>query len=652
MIKDSKVEEIKVLIEELNSASEAYYKYDREIMSNFEYDEKYDRLVFLEKETGTVFANSPTQNVGYETLAELPKEKHPKKMLSLDKTKEIEELKSWLKDKEGILSWKLDGLTMVLTYEDGKLVKAVTRGNGEIGEVITNNARVFANLPLNIKYKGKVVLRGEAIIRYSDFEKINNEIPEADAKYKNPRNLCSGSVRQLNNRITKERNVMFYAFSLVEGEDVGNSEYARREWLKEQGFEVVYGVKVNAGNITEVIKDFQNRIGSMDEPSDGLVLTYDDIDYGKSLGATSKFPKNAIAFKWKDEIRETVLREIEWSASRTGLINPIAIFDPVELEGTTVSRASVHNVSILKDLKLGIGDSITVYKANMIIPQIAENLTASGNLKIPDKCPVCEQNTVLKKDVEAEMLYCVNKSCPAKMLKNFSLFVSRDAMNIEGLSEATIEKFIQLGILKEPADFFRLQQYKEQIVQRSGFGEKSYNNLIESIENAKKTTPRRLLYGLGIKGIGAGTASLISGKNNDDWNKIINLSKEELLQIEGVGETLADAFVEFFENEETKNIARRVADKVTFKEIEVREQKFNGLTVVITGSLENFSGRKELKEIIEMGGGKVAGSVSSNTDYLINNDTASKSAKNKKAVELGIEIISEKDFMERFQINA
>lgn len=649
---DKTREEIKKLIGELNEAGEAYYNQGIEKMSNIEYDTKYDKLLALEKETGIVFSDSPTQNVGYETLSELPKERHEKKMLSLDKTKDVQVLKSWLGDKVGLLSWKLDGLTVVLTYNDGNLVKAVTRGNGQIGDVITNNARVFENLPLTIPYKGEVVLRGEALIRYSDFERINKQIPESEAKYKNPRNLCSGSVRQLNNKITKDRHVMFYAFTLVTGEDVGNSRIKQMEWLRSQGFQVVEGIGVTADNIEETVASFESKIAEKDEPSDGLVLIYDDIAYGDSLGETSKFPRNAIAFKWKDEIAETTLRKIEWSASRTGLINPIAIFDSVELEGTTVSRASVHNISILKELKLGIGDRIMVYKANMIIPQIEENLTMTGPVEIPKKCPVCSGDTLLKKETEAEMLYCTNPSCPAKMLKNFALFVSRNAMNIEGLSESTIEKLVQIGVVKEPSDFFRLQEHRAQVVEIEGLGEKSFENLLNSIEKARRTTPQRLLSGLGIAGIGYSNATLIADRCNREWERIVNLTKKELLNIDGVGEVLADSFIKFFGDKETRNIADRVAKKVIFEEVSRGKQKFTDLTFVITGNLNHFSNRKELQNIIEDGGGKVTGSVNSKTDYLINNDVNSTSSKNKKARDLGIEIISEEDFLERFDTDA
>lgn len=648
---ENRNERMKELVGILSKAAESYYKYDREIMSNFEYDRLYDELEMLEKETGIVLSGSPTRQVGYETLEELPKEAHPEKMLSLDKTKEVAALAAFLGDKEGLLSWKMDGLTVVLTYEDGALTKAVTRGNGEIGEVITANARVFKNLPLTIPYKGRTVLRGEAIITYSDFETINDNIPELDAKYKNPRNLCSGSVRQLNNQITAERNVRFKAFALVEGEYDGNLREGQFEWLVSQGFEIVEYRKVTAETIEDAVAYFAEKIVDMDEPSDGLVLIYDDIAYGRSLGVTAKFPRDAIAFKWKDEIKETTLKEIEWSASRTGLINPIAVFEPVDLEGTTVSRASVHNVSIMEELKLGAGDKITVYKANMIIPQIADNLTASGTCTPPDACPVCGGVTELNEESGVKTLYCTNPDCPAKKIKSFSLFVSRNAMNIEGLSEQTLEKLTAAGIVKTPGDIFRLKDHREEITAMEGFGEKSFEKLISAIDSARAAKPARLLFGLGIPGIGSANAAMIARCCGDDWEKMIGLTAEELKEIDGVGDVMAEAYVNFFADPANAAMADDVAGEVIFEEKgQGPEQIFEGMTFVITGSLERFSNRKELQELIQDRGGKAAGSVSAKTTALINNDTRSASSKNKKAKELGIPIISEEEFCERYGI--
>lgn len=638
------------LITLLNEAGKAYYQGATEIMSNFQYDKLYDELVVLEKELNVTLSNSPTVNVGYEVLSELPKERHEKPMLSLDKTKEISGLKDFLGNQKAIISWKLDGLTIVLTYRDGELQKAVTRGNGEVGEVITNNAKVFKNIPLHISYKGELVLRGEAVIGYKDFERINEEIEDVDAKYKNPRNLCSGSVRQLNNEITAKRNVKFFAFSLVkaEGVDFKNSRNEQMHWLSEQGFDVVEHEKVTSADIEEKVEMFAHKIEDNDFPSDGLVLVYDDIAYGQSLGTTAKFPRDSFAFKWADEIRETTLREIEWSPSRTGLINPVAIFDSVELEGTTVSRASVHNISIMEELELGIGDTIQVYKANMIIPQIAENLTRSGVKDIPEKCPVCKEKTEIKKVNNAKALYCTNPECQAKRIKSFALFASRDALNIDGMSEATLEKFILEGFIKEYADVFHLDRYEEEIKSMEGFGEKSYNKLQASVEKARTTTLPKVIYSLGIANIGLSNAKMICKEFHNNIEEIINATPERLNQIDGVGEVIAGTFVEYFSVEKhRKEFAHLLQEVVIPKEnAEEDRQIFEGIQFVITGSVNHFANRNAVKEVIESKGGKVTGSVTSKTNYLINNDTASTSSKNKKARELGIPIISEEEFLE------
>ncbi len=645
-----KLQLMKEKIELLNKAGKAYYQENREIMSNFEYDKLYDELEQLEKETGTVLSNSPTIHVGYELLSNLPKERHDKPMLSLDKTKEVSALKEWLGQNEGVLSWKLDGLTIVLTYENGKLSKAVTRGNGETGEVITNNAKVFVNVPVVIPHKKTLILRGEAVISYSDFEKINSEIPDADAKYKNPRNLCSGSVRQLNNKITAERNVRFYAFSLVraDGEEFSNSRINQLEWLKSQGFGTVEYKRVNGENIEETVRWFAENVTENGLPSDGLVLTYDNIAYGESLGATAKFPRDSIAFKWRDEIKETKLIEIEWSASRTGLINPIAVFEPVELEGTTVSRASVHNLSIMESLDLGIGDTITVYKANMIIPQISDNITRSGNIRIPDSCPVCGGEARIKNENDIKTLYCMNDDCLAKQIKSFTHFVGRDAINIEGLSEATLEKLIAKGMIKELADIFHVEKFKDEIVEMEGFGEKSFNNLAASVQKARKTTAARLLYSLGIPNVGLSNAKLISRKFGNNWSKIQNAAFEDLIEIGGIGDVMANAYVKFFSDEKRKVIVEDLLREVELEEAEENNepQVFENINFVITGSVEQFKNRDELKEEIEKRGGKVTGSVTSKTNFLINNDNLSSSSKNKKAKELGIKIITENQFVE------
>ena len=643
------LQRMKELVEKLDQAAKAYYQEDREIMSNQEYDSLYDQLEQLEKETGTVLTNSPTVRVGYEAVNELPKEEHPSPMLSLDKTKDREVLRGFIGNHKCLLSWKLDGLTIVLTYENGELVKAVTRGNGIVGEVITNNARVFKNIPLRIPYKGQLVLRGEAIITYSEFERINETIGDADAKYKNPRNLCSGSVRQLNNEITAKRNVRFYAFALVSTQDVdfSNSREQQFIWLKKQGFEVVEYKVVTSESLDEAMDYFSKTIVNNDFPSDGLVVTYDDIAYGESLGSTAKFPRNSFAFKWADEMRETRLVDMEWSPSRTGLINPVAIFEPVELEGTTVSRASVHNISIVKELQLGIGDTIKVYKANMIIPQIAENLTRSGNLVIPDKCPVCGREARIRKENDVETLYCMNPDCVAKKIKSFSLFTSRDAMNIDGLSEATLEKFIAMGFIHNFGDIFEIGRYKDQIVEMEGFGQKSFDNLMVSLEKAKETTLAKVIYSLGITGIGLANAKVICKYFDDDIEKIRYAEEEEISSIEGIGPVIAGSLADYFKSAENNQKLDHLLSHLHLVHEETSaEQVFAGKTFVITGSVEHFSNRSEAKEFIEARGGKVTGSVTKKTDYLINNDKTSASSKNKKAQELGIPILSEEDFLE------
>lgn len=678
-MQSEKVKRIQYLVETLNRASKAYYAEDREIMSNREYDALYDELQLLEEETGIVLANSPTVNVGYEAVEELPKEKHETPMLSLGKTKSREELRSWLQGKPAVLSWKLDGLTVVLTYDGGRLVKAVTRGNGEIGEVITNNARTFKNIPLTIPFEGELVLRGEAVITYSDFEKMNAQIPDTEAKYKNPRNLCSGSVRQLNNEITARRNVRFYAFDLVsvrraeivntEGsindsreqgesmeqlkyEAIARSKDAQFVFLQEQGFEVVEHYTVTEVNILETIELFEKKIETYDVPSDGLVLSYEDIAYGRSLGRTAKFPRHSIAFKWADELQETTLKEIEWSASRTGLINPVAIFEPVELEGTTVSRASVHNISILRGLHLGIGDRITVYKANMIIPQIEKNLTCSDTVEIPKVCPVCGGATEIRQVNEVQSLYCTNEKCPAKSIKAFTLFVSRDAMNIDGLSEATLEKFIDMGLIHEYADLYHMDRHRDVIVNMEGFGEKSYANLMESINASRNTTLHRVIYGLGIANIGLANAKMLCRYFDYDLAKMQAADVETLSAIEGVGEVIATAFADYMRDEDNlRKLQNLMAElHVEVPVVDEASQNMTGLSFVITGSLNHFENRNELKDLIEARGGKVTGSVTGKTTALINNDVASTSSKNKKAKELGIPIMAEEDFLREYGI--
>lgn len=641
---DDKKRRIDELIETLNEASAAYYDEASEIMSNYEYDALYDELESLENETGYTPLNSPTKNVGYTVQSELPKERHRSRMLSLDKTKSREELAAWLGDHEGLLSWKLDGLTVVLTYEGGELVKAVTRGNGDIGEVITPNARVFVNVPKHIPYKGHAVIRGEAVITYEEFDRINEAIDDADAKYKNPRNLCSGSVRQLNSKITAERNVRFYAFTLSEadGVDYEGLRSNQMKWMAEQGFDVVEFVKVDNKNIFEAIDNYAERVHSFEIPSDGLVLTLEDLEYAATLGTTAKFPRDSMAFKWADQQAETILREIEWSPSRTGLLNPIAIFDPVELEGTTVKRASVHNLNIMETLKLGIGDTITVYKANMIIPQIGDNLTKSGNIELPSHCPVCDGATEIKLMTGTKVLTCTNPNCLAKQVKRFSLFVSRDALNIEGLSEQTLLKFIGLGYIKSFADIFRLENHRDEIVELDGFGKKSYDKLSSSIEKSRHTVPARILVALGIPGVGVTTAAQIARAYENKCAKISSLTYDELISVSGIGEVMARDYEAFFADEHNKSVVLDLVSELDIDEsYEQVGTALSGETFVITGSLEHYKSRTELKKEIETQGGKVAGSVSKNTSYLVTNNPESGSSKNKAAAELGVKIITE-----------
>ena len=647
-----KSERIKDLVELLNKANKAYYQEANEIMTNFEYDKLYDELVGLEKETGMVLSNSPTVNVGYQVVSQLPKEQHNSPMLSLDKTKEVGALADFAGDRKCLLSWKMDGLTVVLTYENGELVKAVTRGNGLVGEVITNNAKTFKNIPISIPYKGRLTLRGEAIIKYSDFEQINREIEDADSKYKNPRNLCSGSVRQLNSQVTAERNVNFVAFALINADDVdfGNSIEQQYKWMESQGFQVVEYRVVTRNSMEDAVKYFAGKIQTYDYPSDGLVLMFDDIEYGLSLGTTAKFPRNGIAFKWEDEQAETTLKYIEWSPSRTGLINPVAVFEPVELEGTTVSRASVHNISIMEELELGSGDRIKVYKANMIIPQISENLTKSGIDDLPKECPVCGYATEVKAENGIKTLYCPNSQCPVKHVKLFTLFVSRNGMNIDGLSEETLEKFIDAGYIKEFADIFHLDRYYEEIVATPGFGQKSYDNLMDSVEKARNVELSALIYSLGIPNIGSANAKLICKAFNNNIEKIRNASVEELIEIDGIGEIMAEKFCQYFADEDNIKKLDNLLKEVNIAEPEenTTPQNMDGLTFVITGSVEHFANRNELKSYIEKHGGKVTGSVSAKTNYLINNDAMSASSKNKKAKQLGVEIVTEEVFLERW----
>ena len=647
---DKKLNRMKELIEILNNASRLYYQYSTPIMTDFEYDKLYDELEKLEKETNTILSNSPTQNVEPEAIDSLVKVEHPAPMLSLSKTKSISELASFLGNQEGLISWKLDGLTIVLTYKDGKLSSGVTRGNGIIGEVVTENVKKFKNIPLTIPYKGTLVVRGEAVIKYSDFNKMNEELDDDSSQYKNPRNLCSGSVRQLDSKVTAKRNVNCIIFALIESEKKFKLKSEEFEWLKSLGFDVVEYHKVTSNNIEEQVLYFKNKINEYDIPSDGLVLLYNDIEYGKQLGTTAKYPKNAIAFKWQDETAETKLIDVDWLVSRTGLINPVAVFEPVELEGTIVSRASLHNVSILQGLSLGIGDTILVYKANMIIPQIADNLTQSNSLAIPSKCPVCNHEARIISSNDVKYLYCMNDFCPAKLVKRLSQFTSRNAMNIEGLSDAIINKLADEGLIKTYADIYNLKRYKNDIISFEGFGEKSYDNLINSIEKSRNVKLANFIFALGIPDIGLSRAKLICKNYSNDINKIRNLTFEELSKIDGIGEIIAKEWIDTFNNEDFIKELELLLKEVNFTDTSIdNNQPLKDLTFVITGSVNNFTNRDELVEYIESYGGKVVKAISNNVNYLINNDITSTSTKNTKAKELGIKIISENDLMSMIQ---
>ena len=645
---EDKITRMKELINILNKASELYYQKNTIMMTDYEYDHLYDELVELEKETNMTLSNSPTINVEPEISSSLKQVEHPSPMLSLAKTKKVSELENFLGDKEGLLSWKLDGLTIVLTYEDGKLISGVTRGTGIIGELVTENVKQFKNVPLTIPYKGRLVLRGEAIIKYSDFNRMNEELGDGSSQYKNPRNLCSGSVRQLDSSITAKRCVNCIIFALIESStNISNLKSECFDWLKNQGFEVVEHYKVTKNTVKEQVLMFKEKVKEYDIPSDGLVITYDDIAYGNSLGTTAKFPKHSLAFKWKDETVATTLRKVDWLVSRTGLINPVAVFDPVELEGTIVSRASVHNVSILEGLKLGIGDTIMVYKANMIIPQIASNSTQSGNLEIPDSCPVCGSKASIISNSDVKYLYCMNDFCKAKLIKRLSLFVSRNAMNIDGISDMILNKLITEKIVNNYKDLYHLDRYKDKIIAFDGFGEKSYSNMINSIEKSRHVKLANFIYALGIPDIGFSRAKLICNHFNNDFNKISNLTYEELSNISGVGDVIAKEWIDTFSNPDFIEELKELKEEIDIPKASINSNKdLDGLTFVITGSLNKFTNRDTMIEFIEEHGGKVVTSISSKVNYLINNDITSTSTKNNKAKELGINIIDEDKFLE------
>jgi len=639
---------IQELVARLNAASYAYYQEDREIMSDLEYDKLYDELVQLEKTTGIVLAGSPTRKVGYEVVSGLNKVAHDFPMLSLDKTKDPEALASFLGKEVGLLSWKLDGLAIALKYENGELQQAITRGNGTIGEDVTHNAKVFANIPLTVPFKEKFIVRGEAVIPFAEFEIINEN---EEVKYKNPRNLCSGTVRQLDSKVVATRRVLFYALQLLGGNFSLKSE--QLAWIADLGFDVAHFEKVTADTVIHVIDKFKNKILTEPIASDGLVLTYDDIAYSESLGATSKFPRDSLAFKWQDELVETTLLNIEWNTSRTGLINPVAVFEPVEIEGSVVGRASLHNVSILRALELSVGDRITVYKANMIIPQVAENLTRKQkDVLIPTNCPVCNGKSEVIGDPET--LYCTNSSCPSQKIQSLSHFVSRDGMNIAGLSEQTLEKFSEAGFIADYIDLFAISKYKDEIIEMEGFGQKSYDKLIVAIEASKDIALPNFIHALGIKHVGLANAKLLCAYFGHDPIKITEACTsesylEDILEIKGFGEAISHSLHEYFSNESNIELFQRSLGLLRLKTPTPSDlATLSGLTFVITGDVNQFPNRKALQEFIENRGGRVSASVSAKTSYLINNDATSTSGKNKKATQLDVPILTEDDFVKGF----
>lgn len=654
---DDKIDRIHELVNILNKARYAYEQEDEEIMSNYEYDKLYDELKALEEETGTILNNSPTVNVGYEVVSDLPKKTHQTPMLSLEKTKERDELIAFLNGREGVLSWKLDGLTVVLTYDNGVLTEAVTRGNGEVGEVVTANAKTFENLPRKIAYTGHLVLRGEATISYADFEAINNSLPVGEEPYKNPRNLCSGSVRQLDSSITAERHVNWTCFNIESYDgNLVNEVDKQLEAMKMLGFDVVEYEVVNPSNLLEAIDKFEAKIinKEMGRPSDGLVLTYRDKAYGKSLGRTAKAPRHSKAFKWQDETAVTTVTGVEWSVGKSGVITPVIEFVPTDIEGSTVSRASSHNVSIFLDMEFGIGDEIEVYKANMIIPQVSENLTRSGTCEIPGICPCCGCPTEIHEDPKSGVytLWCMNADCEAKGNRLFKHFVSRDAMNIDGISGSTLETLSEAGIITDLPSIFHLDQHQSEIINMSGFGQKSYINMVTAINNARNVKLANLIYSLAIPNIGLATAKLICKHFNYDLADTVAATYDDLINIEGIGDVIADSFVGYFNDEANLDQFIRLVKELNIIHEEISsDTSMSGVTICVTGDVYIFPNRRAIKDLVESKGGKLTGSVSRSTNYLITNDTTSGSRKNKAAQEYGIPILTEQEFIDKFNLD-
>jgi len=655
----NKVERIRELIKRLNQYRDSYYNKSVSEISDHEYDNLFDELKKLEEETNIVMSNSPTHTVGYEVKSKLKKVKHSHPMLSLDKTKLIDDLKKFAGDKDCLLMCKMDGLTVLLTYENGELIQAETRGNGEEGEIITHNAIIFENIPLHIDYKGHLETEGEAIITYDDFEKINNNLPE-DERYKNPRNLVSGSVRQLDSNIAAQRHIKFIVWKVPEIEDGINSDNAflfRLIFAKDLGFDIVpfYSYSNNTSdkeNCEYLIENLKEQSKIKGYPIDGLVMTYNDISYGESLGKTGHHPKHSIAYKFYDDVYPTRLLDVEWTMGKTGTLTPTAVFEPVETEGTMVERASLHNLSIMKDLGIiSKYQEIGVYKANMIIPQVdyakkVDNVTVEEEIKIPKICPICGAKTQVVKDNDTEVLICTNPNCTGKLLGKLSHFVSKNAINIYGLSEQTLQKFVDLGWLNSFQDIYHLSEHKEEMYKLDGFGKKSVDKLLDSIEKSRNTSLDRFIYGLCIPMIGKTASKDIANHFNYDYETFRQYGiVTHYKGINGFGDSMNDSIHNYLRN--SHMMVEMLADEFEFAKVEKTSSNINLLnkTFVITGSLNHYKNRDELVSVIEGLGGKVSGSVSSKTSYLINNYITSTSGKNKKANDLGIPIISEEEFI-------
>lgn len=647
-----KVRRIKELIEILNNASFNYYN-SNPIMSDYEWDKLYDELKLLEQETNIIYSNSPTQNVGCKVLDKIEKVTHNHPMLSLDKCHSEKDLIDFAKDKDCILSVKCDGLTTSLHYINGKLIGAESRGNGIEGGNILENVMTIKNIPLNVPYKEELIIDGETIIDWNTFNKINEGLPTGQDKFKHPRNLASASLNVLDTKIAASRNMRFIAWRVIKGLNCKSVFFSLKE-AEKLGFEIVpmwtYTNKSSdKENISTMLSDLQDKADNLGIPYDGAVMTYDDIEYGKSLGRTEKFFKHSIAYKYEDELYETNLNDIEWNTSKTGLINPVAVFEPVDLDGAITTKATLHNISYIEKLQLGIGDTIQVYRANMVIPKVHDNLTRSNTWKLPDKCPCCGGNVEIHNENGSKTLHCMNNDCKAKLLGKLSHFVSKNAINIDGLSEQTLQKFIDLGWLNTFKDIYYLSDHKEEMYKLDGFGKKSVDKLLESIEKSRNTTLDRFIYGLCIPLIGRTASKTITKEFNNQPEEFYNIwcHGYDFTKLNDFGDTMNNSMQDFIKNN-YRWIAVLIGEFI-FRESDNNDnikQVLEGKTFVITGSLRFYKNREELAAVIERNGGKISGSVSAKTSYLINNDVTSTSGKNKKANELGIPIISEGEFVQ------